>query len=169
MRPGVIWFTGLPASGKSSLALAVANACSDIPLCVLDGDDLRRAEHADLGYDPEHRHEQVRRVGQRARQEVDAGKLVLVAVIAPYADDRAWVRHHLGSESFFLVHCAASLAICEKRDPKGLYRQARTGRIKNVTGIDAPYEAPVDPDCRIDTGVLTIAECTTAVLRAYSP
>lgn len=149
----VVWLTGLSGSGKSTLAMALeaalfARGCF---VYVLDGDNLRLGLNADLGFSPEDRAENVRRVGEVAALFADAGAVCIVALISPYLADRARARAAAARGKFIEVHLTADLATCEKRDPRGLYQMARSGKVKSFTGIDAPYEIPESPELRIDT------------------
>lgn len=167
--PGAtVWLTGLSGSGKSTIAFAVESSliASGRAAYVLDGDNLRHGLNADLGFSPSDRAENVRRVGEVALLMADAGLVVLVPVISPYRADREAVRAgHMGAGvRFFEVHVHASLEVCEDRDPKGLYRKARAGEITSFTGIDAPYEAPSDPDLVVDTTVLDAPAGAGAVI-----
>lgn len=153
-RGVIIWLTGLPGSGKSTLAYGVEERLfrSGYQTVVLDGDLLRKGVCSDLGYSAWDRHENVRRVGEIAKLFLEAGTIVLVALISPYRIDRACARALVAREDFIEVFCDAPLEICEARDPKGLYRRARSGEIANMTGIGAPYEPPENPELVLDTG-----------------
>jgi bifunctional enzyme CysN/CysC len=147
--------TGLSGSGKSTLAYLAEEmlVSSGQAAYVLDGDNLRHGLNSDLGFAPEDRAENVRRVGEVARLMADAGLVVLVPVISPFAADRKMVReaHQHAGLGFLEVFVDAPLEVCEERDPKGLYARARAGEITDMTGIDSPYEAPEAPDLRLDT------------------
>ncbi len=149
-----IWLTGLSASGKSSVAVEVERRllAARRPCYLLDGDNLRHGLNADLGFDRRSREENVRRVGEVARLFADAGLVALVPVIAPYAAGRAAARsaHEARGLRLLEVHVATPLAVCEQRDPKGLYARARAGLLRGMTGIDDPYEAPTSPDLRLE-------------------
>ena len=149
-----VWLTGLSASGKSTVAVEVERRllAAGRPCYLLDGDNLRHGLNADLGFDRAGREENVRRVGEVARLFADAGLVALVPVIAPYAAGRAAVRaaHVAAGLRLLEVHVATPLAECERRDPKGLYARARAGLLPGMTGVDDPYEAPTDPDLRLD-------------------
>ncbi|MEC5218132.1 adenylylsulfate kinase [Actimicrobium sp. GrIS 1.19] len=152
-HPGaVLWLTGLSASGKSSLSMALEQAlmARGYSCYVLDGDNLRHGLNANLGFSPAGRSENIRRVGEVAALFADAGLICITAFISPYRADRARARQSCRSQ-FHEIHVAASLATCEARDPKGLYRKARSGELQDFTGISAPYEAPEHPDLTIDT------------------
>jgi adenylyl-sulfate kinase len=161
-RPATIWFTGLSGSGKSTLAYALERRLVDLghPCYVLDGDNLRHGLSRDLGFSPEDRRENIRRVAEVARLMNDAGLIVITAFISPYHEDRVMARRTIGASRFVELHLSTELDTCEKRDPKGLYVLARRGDIIGFTGIGAPYEVPESPDFRLDTGNLTVDECT---------
>lgn len=159
--PGMtVWLTGLSGSGKSTIADAVASALTSEGRAnyVLDGDNVRHGLNADLGFSAEDRSENVRRVGEVAKLMADAGLVVLVPVIAPYAADRAAVRkaHDSAGLPYLEVFVDAPLAVCEERDPKGLYKRARAGEITGMTGIDDPYEVPEGAEVRLATDDLSV-------------
>lgn len=151
--PFVLWLTGLPAAGKSTLAGLIEAELTrrGRRVHVLDGDRLRRGLNSDLGYSAADRRENVRRISEVARMMVDAGSVVIVACIAPFRADRALARARFAPRAFLELHVDAPLAVVEQRDPNGLYRRARRGELRDVTGIDSPYEAPESPEIRIDT------------------
>lgn len=158
----VLWFTGLSGSGKSTLADALEQALyqhsqkhSLIHTYLLDGDNLRYGLCRDLGFSAEDRHENIRRVGEVAKLMVDAGLIVLTAFISPYQKDRQQVRGSFEQGRFIEIFVDTPLSICEARDPKGLYQKARRGEIKQFSGIDSPYEPPIDPELHLD-GTLPI-------------
>ncbi len=150
-----VWMTGLSGSGKSTIAYLAEESLigSGRAAYVLDGDNLRHGLNADLGFGAEDRAENVRRVGEVARLMADAGLVVLVPVISPFAADRKMVReaHQQAGLGFIEVFVDAPLEVCEARDPKGLYARARAGEISEMTGIDSPYEAPESPELSLDT------------------
>lgn len=154
----VLWLTGLSASGKSSLSMALEQALMKLGYScyVLDGDNVRKGLNANLGFSPEHRTENIRRVGEVAALFADAGLICITAFISPYRADRARARQSC-LEAFHEIHIAADLATCESRDPKGLYKKARSGELCEFTGITAPYEAPEQPELMIDTAGETLA------------
>lgn len=166
-----MWFTGLSGAGKSTIAVAVAQqlVASGRSVTVLDGDELRRGLNADLGYSAADRSENIRRVGEVARLMADAGLVVLVPVISPYRADREQVRtiHAASGLPFVEVFVDTPLDVCEQRDPKGLYAQARAGELTGLTGVDDPYEAPEKPDVRLVPG--PIAEQVAAVVAVITP
>jgi adenylyl-sulfate kinase len=146
----LVWLTGLSGSGKTTLARAVERKLHALGVHTyrLDGDVLRDGLNGDLGFSPTDRRENVRRIAEVGRLMVDAGLIVLVAVIAPYAKDRAATRDRYNPGDFFEVWVDTPLELCEQRDPKGLYKRARAGELANFTGISAPYEAPEEPELR---------------------
>ncbi|MBW3777301.1 adenylyl-sulfate kinase [Aeromonas veronii] len=150
-KPLVIWFTGLSGAGKSTLAGALeqALAAQGQHTYLLDGDNVRHGLCGDLGFDDAARQENIRRVGEVAKLMVDAGLIVLTAFISPFRAERELVRSLLGEGEFVEVFVDAPLAICEERDPKGLYKKARAGEITNFTGIDSAYEAPEQPEIHL--------------------
>lgn len=165
--PGIVWFTGLSGAGKSTIASAVELQLhrSGKHTFLLDGDTLRSGLCRDLGFSDEHRHENIRRASEVSRLMADAGLLVLVCAIAPFAADRQLARAIAGPHRFIEVHVHVPVAIAEQRDPKGLYKLARLGAIKNFTGIDSPYEEPATPDIRIDTTQCSVANAAALVMR----
>ena len=161
----VIWFTGLSGCGKSTLAHAVENAlfeqgCRTI---VLDGDNIRHGLNKNLGFSPEDREENIRRLGEVAKLFTDAGVIAITAFISPYRADRDKARA-LAGDAFFEVYVQCALEICEERDPKGLYKKARAGEIPEFTGISAPYEEPLNAELVVDTGKETVEESVGKVL-----
>jgi bifunctional enzyme CysN/CysC len=156
---GVLWFTGLPGSGKTTLAVALEHRLFEAgaQVYVLDGDRVRRRLSSDLGFTPADRSENIRRTGELAALFADAGLIVIVAFISPYRNDRAAARIAAG-KAFHEVYIKAPLEVCEARDPKGHYRKARAGEIADFTGVSAPYEAPEAPDLVIETDKLTVEE-----------
>jgi bifunctional enzyme CysN/CysC len=159
-NPGVLWFTGLSGSGKSTLAMALEQRLFDqgYQVYVLDGDNVRGGLNANLGFSPEDRAENIRRVGEVAALLADAGVIVITAFISPYRADRERARAAAG-DNFHEIYIEADLQTCEARDPKGLYKRARSGEISEFTGISAPYEAPDKPDLIIDTAAQDIDAC----------
>ena len=165
-QPCVIWLTGLSAAGKSTIANAVEERLHErgCHTYLLDGDNVRQGLNKDLGFADEDRVENIRRVAEVARLMVDAGLIVIVAFISPFESDRRMARHLVGENEFFEIFVDAPLELAEQRDPKGLYRLARSGGLANFTGIDSPYEAPESPDLRVDTAALSPAEGADAVI-----
>lgn len=163
-----IWLTGLSGSGKSTIAASVEEAliAEGRAAYRLDGDNIRHGLNADLGFSAEDRAENVRRIGEVARLFADAGVVVLVPVISPYRSDRDTVRqrHVEAGLPFIEVFVDTPLEVCEARDPKGLYAKARAGEITGFTGVDDPYEPPLDPELSIDTTVTSPDEATSLIL-----
>ncbi len=157
-KSAVLWFTGLSGSGKSTIAVEVEKQLFDrhINSYVLDGDNIRFGLNSNLGFSAEDRAENIRRIGEVSKLFVDAGLFTLTAFISPYRADRDKVREILGDGEFIEVFVDTPLEVCEKRDVKHLYEKARRGEIKGFTGIDAPYEAPEEPELTIDTSVQSL-------------
>ena len=164
-KSGVLWLTGLSGAGKSTLAVELEQALfrKGWQAYVLDGDNIRFGLSADLGFAPEDRAENIRRVGEVAALFARAGILVITAFISPYREDRDRARS-VAPELFHEVYVKADLEVCETRDPKGLYKKARKGEISEFTGISAPYEAPVSAELEVDTGSLSLAESVERLL-----
>jgi adenylylsulfate kinase len=152
-KSGVIWFTGLPSSGKSTIAHHLEKELFDrgIRSYVLDGDNVRHGINSNLGFSREDRKENLRRIAELSKLFVDTGIVVLAAFVSPYRDDRVFVKNIVGDEHFFEIFVKCSVDTCEKRDPKGHYQKAKAGIIKDYTGVSAPYEEPDDPDVVLDT------------------
>jgi len=167
-RSAILWFTGLSGSGKSTLANAVNAALFERGLgtYVLDGDNVRHGLCKDLGFSDADREENIRRIGEVAKLFLDAGVIVLTAFVSPFRADRDKARDLVEAGEFFEIFCAADLDVCESRDPKGLYAKARSGAIKEFTGISSPYEAPDTPELKIDTGAQDLAESVNLVIKA---
>ncbi|RIJ65747.1 adenylyl-sulfate kinase [Rummeliibacillus sp. POC4] len=163
----ILWFTGLSASGKSTIANAFARQVFNRgkEIYVLDGDNIRHGLNKDLGFDEESRKENIRRIGEVAKLFIDAGQIVCTAFISPYRQDREVVRQLVEDGEFIEVYVKASVEECEKRDPKGLYKKAKAGEIQNFTGISAPYEAPIDPEIILDTEKYSLEECVQQLLK----
>jgi bifunctional enzyme CysN/CysC len=164
-KGGVLWFTGLSGAGKSTIAMAVEQELfrRGYQTYVLDGDNVRRGLNSNLDFSPADRAENIRRVGEVAALFADSGLIVVTAFISPYRADRYRARTAAG-DGFHEIYINASLETCEKRDPKGLYRKARSGEIADFTGVTAPYETPESPELTIDTDRLAIEESVAAVL-----
>ncbi len=165
-QPRVIWFTGLSASGKSTIAGALEQILTQqgYHTYLLDGDNVRHGLCNDLGFSDEDRKENIRRVGEVAKLNADAGLISLAAFISPFRSDRRIVRNILNEDEFIEVFVDASLEVCKERDPKGLYEKAIRGEIKQFTGIDSPYEAPENPEIHIKAGEITVAEAVNQIL-----
>ena len=166
-----LWLTGLSGSGKSTIAFELEKRliCLGHAAYALDGDNVRHGLNRDLGFTPEDRTENIRRIAEVARLFNEAGVFVVTAFISPYRADREMAKSIIGEERFIETHVAAELEICEKRDPKGLYKKARAGQMTDFTGISAPYEAPANPALRLNTGALTVAETLDEILRHLAP
>jgi len=164
----ILWFTGLPSSGKSTIAneLEKKLITTGTRTYILDGDNVRMGLCKDLGFSEEDRGENIRRIGEVSKLFVDSGCIVLSAFVSPYIVDRDAVRGLVQEGEFVEVFVDAPLAVCEERDVKGLYKKAREGIIKGFTGIDDPYEAPLNPEITIDTSKLSLEEGVD-VLLAY--
>jgi adenylylsulfate kinase len=166
-KPAVLWFTGLSGSGKSTVANAVDKMLHDLgcKTYVLDGDNVRHGLNGDLTFTDEDRIENIRRIGEVSKLFVDAGLIVSTAFISPFIADREMVRKQLVKGEFIEVFVDTPLDICEQRDPKGLYKKARTGEIKNFTGISSTYEAPINAEIVVKTAELSVEECARQVVR----
>ncbi len=162
----VIWFTGLSGSGKSTISVALEKALfeQNITSYRLDGDNIRHGLNQNLGFSPEDRKENIRRIGEVGKLMVDAGVVTMTAFISPYEEDRNTVRDILEDGEFIEVYTKCSLDECESRDPKGLYKKARSGEIKEFTGINAPYEEPSNPEIVIDTENESVEESVDKIV-----
>ena len=162
----VIWFTGLSGSGKSTLAHSVEEELHNLGCrtFVLDGDNVRHGLSSNLTFSDSDRKENIRRIGEVAKLMVEAGVIAITAFISPFEKDRNLVREIFPQGDFIEIYCNASLEICESRDVKGLYKRARTGEIKNYTGIDSPYEAPSNPELIIDTESESLEESVAKII-----
>jgi adenylylsulfate kinase len=157
-----LWLTGLSASGKSTIGNLLDALLSErgIRSYILDGDNVRHGLNKDLGFSPADRTENIRRIGEVAKLFTEAGVIVATAFISPYRADRDQVRQIMKEGDFIEVFVHASLEVCEERDPKGLYKKARAGEVKEFTGISAPYEEPEKPELVLESGKYTAEECT---------
>ena len=165
-KPFLIWLTGLSGSGKSTLASQVEAYLFNLGhhCHLLDGDNVRHGLNKDLGFDEKSRVENIRRIGEVSKLMLDAGLIVITAFISPFRADRDNVRGMLGEDEFIELYLDVPLEICEKRDSKGLYKKARNGEIKQFTGIDSPYEAPIRAEITIKGGELDIEQELTQVI-----
>lgn len=165
----VLWFTGLSGSGKSTLANAVDYKLFQhgVKSYVLDGDNIRHGLNQDLGFRVEDRKENIRRIGEVAKLFVDSGQMISTAFISPFREDREIVRNMLEPEEFIEIYLKCPIQICESRDPKGLYKKARNGKIADFTGISSPYEIPVDPEITIDTEKLSIEQSVEKIFSYF--
>ena len=163
----VLWFTGLSGSGKSTVANEVAYQLYQMGKLtyVLDGDNIRHGLNKNLGFSPEDRNENIRRISEVANLFADAGVIAITAFISPYRKYRNFCRKLVGDRRFVEIFCRASLETCEKRDPKGLYKKAREGIIKDFTGVNAPYEEPENPELIVDTDKETVEESAEKVMK----
>lgn len=163
---GLLWFTGLSASGKSTIAHSVEKKLFErgFRTYVLDGDNVRHGINGNLGFSREDRKENLRRIAEVSMLFVDAGILVLAAFISPYKEDREYIRKRFEGDNFLEIYVKCSIEECEKRDPKGQYKKARAGIIKNYTGVSAPYEEPENPDLILDTEKKPLEECVDMVI-----
>jgi len=167
-RGAILWFTGLSGSGKSTLANGVDHRLHELGVSsyVLDGDNVRHGLNGDLGFSPEDRTENIRRIGEVAKLFADAGTLALTAFISPYRDDRDRIRATTARPNDFVeIFVSCPLDVCEQRDPKGLYKKARAGEIPEFTGISASYEEPLSPQLVVDTAENSLEECVDLVLK----
>ena len=167
-KPVCLWFTGLPAAGKSTIANLLERRLFALArhTYLLDGDNIRHGLSRDLGFSQADRVENVRRATEVAHMLVDAGLVVIVALISPYRAEREIARSRFEPGEFFEIFIDAPLEECERRDPKGLYARARRGELPNFTGIDSPYEPPRAPELRLDTVALSPEECADRIVRA---
>jgi bifunctional enzyme CysN/CysC len=165
-KGAILWLTGLSGAGKSTIATELERELFAMGLhtYILDGDNVRHGLSANLGFSPEDRTENIRRVGEVAKLFMDAGVLVVTAFISPYRDDRRLARSIVDEADFIEVYVSAPVEVCEQRDPKGLYKKARAGQIKNFTGINAPYEAPEKAEITVHTDKQTVAECVAHII-----
>ncbi len=163
----VLWFTGLPSSGKSTLANEVAHLLHQRGQLtyVLDGDNIRHGLNKDLGFSPEDREENIRRIGEVAKLFADAGVIALTAFVSPYRKDRDRARSLLEEGRFIEVYVNCPVQVCESRDPKGLYKKAKAGEIPEFTGISAPYEPPEKPEIEVRTDEMSVSEAAEMVIR----
>lgn len=166
-----VWLTGLSGSGKTTLAFELERRLLDLGhvAYVLDGDNVRHGLSRDLGFSPADRTENIRRIAEVARLFNDAGIVLITAFISPYREDRAMARQIIGAERFVETWLSADLAVCERRDPKGLYRKARAGDLNEFTGVSAPYEPPEVPEVVLATGNQDVEESLARLLEAVLP
>ncbi len=165
-KGAIIWLTGLSGSGKSTLAHALedrlfAMGCNTY---VCDGDNIRHGLCGDLGFSPQDRVENIRRIGEVVKLFMDAGVIAMTAFISPYRADRDRARKLVAPGDFIEVYCECAIDVCEQRDVKGFYRRARAGEIKEFTGISAPYEEPENPELRINSGVEPVERCVQRII-----
>lgn len=163
----IIWFTGLSASGKSTIANAFSRRLFELKkdVYVLDGDNIRQGLNKDLGFGDEARKENIRRIGEVAKLLIDSGQYALTAFISPFREDRQIVRDLVNEGEFIEVFVKCSIEACEARDPKGLYKKARNNEIPHFTGISSPYEEPTEPEIIIDSENFTVEQCVERLLK----
>ena len=161
-----IWLTGLSGSGKSTIAVELEHALVENrhQAYILDGDNIRHGLNKNLGFSPEDRTENIRRIGEVAKLFTEANIITVAAFVSPYREDRDNVRKLLNHGEFIEIYVKCSLEVCEARDTKGLYKKARTGEVKDFTGISAPYEEPLNPELTIDSSKLSVEKSTRAIL-----
>lgn len=166
-----IWFTGLSGSGKSTLANQLETTLFEkgFQTYILDGDNIRAGLNKGLTFSENDRIENIRRISEVSKLFVDAGVLVLTAFISPFAKDRALAKELIGEESFFEVFVDCPIEICEQRDVKGLYKKARAGEILNFTGINSPFERPINPDIYVNTAEKSLEDCCNQILDIILP
>lgn len=167
----LLWFTGLSGSGKSTIANRVEQVLHEkgVHTYCLDGDNVRKGLNKDLSFSPEDRTENIRRIAETANLMIDAGLVVLAAFVSPYKKDRENIRTIVGSDNMVEIYVNTSVEECERRDVKGLYKKARAGEIKNMTGISSPYEAPTNPEIEVKTEKLNVDEATEHIINAIYP
>jgi len=169
-KGAILWFTGLSGSGKSTIAHAVEERLhqSGCRTFVFDGDNVRHGLCGDLGFSQKDRSENIRRIGEMVKLFLEAGIIVLTAFISPIRKDRERVRSLVPAGDFIEIYCRCPLDVCESRDVKGLYHRARSGEVKEFTGISSPYETPEKPELVLDTNVWSLDECTSKVMALLS-
>jgi adenylylsulfate kinase len=167
----LIWFTGLSGSGKSTIANSLEHQLHKmgVKTYTLDGDNIRNGINKDLTFSPEHRTENIRRISEVANLMIDAGLVVLAAFVSPYKKDRESIKNIVKDVNFVEVYVNTSIEECERRDVKGLYKKARAGEIKNMTGISAPYEAPEHPDVEIRTENESVESSVKKIMEFITP
>jgi adenylylsulfate kinase len=165
-KPVLLWYTGLSGSGKSTVANAVDALLFSLGChsYLLDGDNVRHGLNGDLGFSDEARVENIRRISEVAKLFLDAGLLVSTAFISPFASDRAQAKAKLAEGEFIEVYIDTPINICEQRDPKGLYKKARAGEIKDFTGIDSSYDVPIAPQIHVKTAEQSITQCAEQIV-----
>ena len=170
-QPLLLWFTGLSGSGKSTIANCVEQELHkhSIHTYTLDGDNIRKGLNSDLSFSTEDRSENIRRIAETAHLMIDAGLVVLATFVSPYRNDRDHIRKIVGDDNMVEIYINTSIEECERRDAKGLYKKARKGEIKNMTGISAPYESPLHPDIQINTEEITVIEATKQIINFINP
>ena len=167
----LLWFTGLSGSGKSTIANSVEQELhkNKVHTYTLDGDNIRKGLNSDLSFSPKDRKENIRRIAETAHLMIDAGLVVLAAFVSPYRNDRDHIRNIVGDDNMVEIYINTSIEECERRDVKGLYKKARKGEIKNMTGISAPYESPLHTDIQINTEEVTVVDATKQIINFINP
>ena len=165
-KGATLWLTGLSGSGKSTIAVELEHALIENKhqAFILDGDNIRHGLNKNLGFSPEDRTENIRRIGEVAKLFTNANIITIAAFVSPYREDRENVRNLLDNGEFIEIYVKCSLDVCEARDTKGLYKKARAGEVKDFTGISAPYEEPLNPELTIDSSTLSVEESTREIL-----
>jgi adenylylsulfate kinase len=161
-----VWLTGLSGSGKSTIAVDLEKRLCErgVRTYILDGDNIRHGLNKNLGFSPEDRTENIRRIGEVAALFADAGTIIITSFISPYRSDRALARGRVPAGKFIEVFLDVSVEVCERRDPKGLYKKARRGEIAQFTGVSAPYEAPEQPELALDTDAMSLDACVDTIV-----
>lgn len=169
--PATVWLTGLSGSGKSTIAFELERQLISTGhlVFVMDGDNIRHGLSRDLGFSPQDRTENIRRVAEVAKLFNDAGLLVVTSFISPYQEDRDLARRIIGNDRFIETYLCTDLQTCESRDPKGLYKKVRQGSIAEFTGISAPYESPLHAEVLLDTATMTVDECVAKIIQQLAP
>lgn len=169
-RSFVVWFVGLSGSGKSTLANRVEEELyqKGVRTYILDGDNIRSGLNSDLDFSSESRSENIRRIGEVSKLFVDAGAIALTAFISPFKEDRAKVRNIVGADDVIEVYVECPIEVCEQRDVKGLYAKARAREISNFTGISSPFEAPDQPDIKVNTAENDLENCVSQIMKALT-
>ncbi len=165
-RSVIIWFTGLPSSGKTTIARELDRTLHErgVHTYILDGDNIRHGLNKNLGFSREERRENIRRIAEVSKLFMDAGIITMCAFVSPYTEDRTEARKLVKDAEFIEVYLQCPVDVCMQRDPKQLYKKAMRGEIKGFTGVDDPYEAPQRPEIVLETGKLTVSECITEIL-----
>lgn len=160
-----VWLTGLPCSGKSSLAFELQQRLKEdlLPSVILDGDELRKGLNKDLDFSKQGRSENVRRTAEVCKLIMNGGIIAIAALVSPFEKEREMVKQYLGEQRFILVYLDCPLEICQERDVKGLYKQARDGKVKNFTGIDSPFEVPLKPHLVLETHLMPLSTCADSI------
>lgn len=170
-QPATVWLTGLSGAGKSTIAFELEQRlmARGYLVFVLDGDNVRHGLSRDLGFSPEDRTENIRRIAEVAKLFNDAGLLVVTSFISPYRRDRDIAREIIGNDRFIETYLCTAIQVCEGRDPKGLYKKVREGSIPEFTGVTAPYESPDTPELKIDTERVSVDESVAEIIRKLAP